>query len=414
VSSGEAITAAHMARDVVAAGGTARLLATEFTARFLGGGADGAVTRLTPDLQANRRLWTTLVRDLAPHAIVFADYPLLFFPSGAAPLADDTWVDELDALDAALVTLDHLGYAQRSMTVYFGPPHLSMASATTPALPPRMQIALPSPIHEPGPVDGRRGRPFRAWIAPPALPDGDLRDVRMRYGGDADGLLVLHSAPNWGWRAARQWGLPYYPALSGLLASALAGAGRTVTVVSVNDGDLLTPVASGEVRVRNLGGLPPAEFERVLQASDLVLTENSVSVGLGKAVCAGRPAAVLRNSHRLVDLLATGDAEGVAFARGLEAARLGSVFPFEVFPIWSRGDLEALGIHRANRFADCFEWIEVFGGVATRSALRELLLSPVVRADLSARQADYAGAVAGLPGPHDLLAAIAAEAPSPA
>jgi hypothetical protein len=184
--------------------------------------------------------------------------------------------------------------------------------------------------------------------------------------------------------------------------------------VSVNDGDLLTPVASDDVRVRNIAGLAPAEFERLLLASDLVLTENSVSVGLGKAVCAGKPAAVLHNSHRLVDLLATGDAEGVAFARGLEAARLGSVFPFEVFPIWSRGDLDTLGIHRDNRFAESFLWIEVFGGASTRSALRELLLDPVVRADLCARQTDYAGAVAALPGPHQLLAAMAAGAPGQA
>jgi hypothetical protein len=410
VSAGEAITAHHMAADVVACGGEVAFLASKLTAGFLGDGFAGRVTVLGPDLATNRDSWAAKIRDFAPDAIVFADYPLLFFPSGTVPLADDAWVAALDHVDAALVTLDHLGYAQRPMTIDFGPAHLSLATAMTPTLPSRMQVALPCPVQEPAAVEGRVGRPFRYWSPPTDWSPDRAASVRRRYLDDPRDVLVLHSVPGWARRAAALWELPYFRFLPRLLAEYLSGLGRRVTVVAVNDGSLLPPSGAADVAIVNLGALPAAEFEDLLLAADLVLTENSVSVGLGKAVCAGRPAAVLRNSKRLVELIETADPPIRDIVLAMEGERLGAVFRYEVFPIWSAADLDRLGIHRGNRFADGFAKLEAFGGEATRAAICDLLRDerrdgPRAERD---RQRVYAESVAALPGPDDVLRAMTA------
>jgi Family of unknown function (DUF6365) len=221
-------------------------------------------------------------------------------------------------------------------------------------------------------------------------------------------VLVVHSAAGWARQAADLWNLPYYRHLSRLLSVYLTGLGRPVTVVSVNDGRLLAPADAPDVRIVNLAPIPAAEFEALLIASDLVLTENGVSVSLGKAVCGLRPAAVLANGHRLVDLVATAEPAIREIVLGMERDRLGAVFPYEVFPIWGRRELDQLGIHHANRFAAGFVRLEAFGGEATRSAIRDLLCDDATRSRLRARQGAYAAAVAALPGPAELLAEIAA------
>src|SRR5690349_16316786 len=123
VSSGEAVTALHMAENICRNSGEIRFLASTFTARFLKNIFSEQVIEFTPDANSNVRIWQSLLREFRPDAIVFADYPLLFFSNGTVPLADEAWVRSLDNVDATLLTLDHLGYAQRQMSIYFGPPH---------------------------------------------------------------------------------------------------------------------------------------------------------------------------------------------------------------------------------------------------------------------------------------------------
>ena len=409
VSSGEAITAMHMATDVVAHGGEVRFLATGLTAGFLTEPFAARVRLLSDDIEHNRAAWALAVHDFDPDVVVFADYPLLFFPSGSAPLADDEWVRSLDVLDASLVTLDHLGYAQTSMTIYFGPAHLSMASATTPVLPARMHVALPCPSQSPVDVVGRVGSPFRAWGEPPTWTSEERRGVRQRFLRDERDLLVVHSAPGWAWRAADTWGLPYYERLSELLAHYLADLPRPVTVVSVNNGGLLEPIDDGKVRIVNVGALPASEFEALTLACDLMLTENAVSVSLGKAVCGLRPAALLRNSFRLIDLVDDLDEPLRRIVLRMESARLGAIFPYEAFPIWGQAEIDQLGLYRDNPLSHGFARLEVFGGDATRAELHALLVDARARADMRDRQAAYVRDLVPLGGPDEILRRFAGE-----
>ncbi|MFL5383826.1 MAG: DUF6365 family protein [Longimicrobiaceae bacterium] len=402
ISSGEAVTALHMAEAIAARGGRVRFLASPFAAACFRPRFPGRVTLLTNDREENRRRWTRLLRG-RPDAVVFADYPLLFFSSGTPPLADASWAAGLDRLDAALLTLDHLGYAQRPRLLFFGPPHLSLHFERTPPLPPRMEVLLPCPVQAPAAVPGRRGEPFRYWELPLAVGEAERRRVRSRYLDDDRELLVFHSAPTWARLHAERFGLPYYALLPRILEHYLAGAPRRVTVVSVN-GDAPPAASAGRgVRVVGVGRLPKDEYEALLLSADLMLTENAVSVTLGKAVCGLVPCAHLRNSWGLGELSARAEEPLRALVQESERARPGSVFPFEAFPIWRREDVEELGVFEGNGLAGCVPGVELFGGEATRAALHALLHDPAEREAVRARQRAYVDTLRALPGAYEAV-----------
>ena len=100
------------------------------------------------------------------------------------------------------------------MSIFFGPPHLGFHCETTPDLPSQMQILLPCPVQEPSAIRGRKGTPFRHWDMPPGLTEDERHRLRMLYLQKEQDILVLHSTPNWAWKAAEHFGLPYYSFLS--------------------------------------------------------------------------------------------------------------------------------------------------------------------------------------------------------
>ena len=403
VSSGEAITALHTAENVRLNGGEVRFLSSAFTARLLKNSFPEEVTEFTPDAKTNVEIWRSALKQFSPNAVVFADYPLLFFSNGAAPLADDVWVRNLEEIDAVLVTLDHLGYAQRPLSIYFGPPHLSMHCERTPELPKRMRILLPCPSNEPSEVKGRKGTPFRCLPSQSQLNEGQRRAARAAYLQDANDLLIFHSAAGWASRFANRMHLPHYRFLTDILEHYLSTLERRVTLVSVNNGALLAPSNHPNVSVHNLAPLVKDEFEQLLLACDLVIMENSISQTLGKAVCSLRPAAVLHNSYSLNELLPVADEWLRELLLKLEGIKLGSIFPYEVFPIWRREDVEDLGLFDQNSFAEAFARLELFGGEATREQFAQLLLDERTRAELRSRQETYVNRLSKLDDAYAVL-----------
>jgi len=388
--SGETITALHVATRLVARGHSVRFLATPFARRFLDGAFHQQIQDLGADSAGNCALWNAALREFRPDVVVFADYPMLFFRFGVAPLATvPGWVESLEDIDACLVTLDHFGFAQRAMGFYMGPPHLTFQYQWFPPIPDRMQIILPCPMHEPGPVEGRRGEPFRCWDVPISIPDAVRREIRHRYLAQEDDLLVFHSVPNWAWRAAEAFGLSFYRFLPRLFEEYFGHLPKPVTIVSVNNGGLLVPPVGAQVRVLNLSPIPTPDFEGLLLSADLVITENRVSISMGKAICGTQACAVLKNSHRLLPLL-EGASETVRdVVLAMENARPGTVYPYDVFPNGMAQELEELVLYRSNSLTRAFRDAEVFGGDATADALGRLLTDPGTREKLRADQMVY-------------------------
>lgn len=409
-SSGEARTAGRIAARASRHGWSCRFLASRHTAGYLPSEAD-RIEILGDDRTRNRRRWRRLLDGFAPDVVVFADYPLLFFSSGAPPLADADWAAGLEATDAALVTLDHLGMAQGRRTVWYGPPHLSQRAETVPAPPPSTTVLLPCPLHEPGPVEGRRGRPCRR-PGSAGGPSRELqREMRAEFAGDDGERLVLHTVSGWARRFAAAFDLPYHAYLPRLLAGYLSGVPGGVSVVSVNGAEPRRPVGRDDVRYRAVDALPPDRYQALLAAADLLVTENRVSASLGRRVALGRPCAVLRNTRTLSEVRARADGPAREMAAALERERPGSVFPWDVFPIWSADDLDDLGLFRENGFTETFADLEVFGGEPTGRRLRRLLVSAEKRTSLRRRQRAYMDRVAALPGAVEALEETAGAEP---
>lgn len=407
MSTGEAVTLMNMAQDLERGGASCTFITSGGARRYIEPAFPDRVQSLGGSLPDNRRLWEQAIERTRPDAIVFADYPLLYFSSGAVPLADDTWVGALERTGAALFTLDHLGYAQRQRIVAFGPPHMTFGMEVTPALPPNMQVLLPCPINDPAPVPDRRGRAFRCGVAQP-MPEAERLAVRARYLDDEQGLLVLHTAPGWAVHLARDLGLPHYRFLSELLGEMLAGLKRQVVVVSVNGDGLLEPVQIGGFRAVNVPPMPPSEFERLIAASDLMLTDNAISVSLGKAVSLGVPCALLANGSGITELQERRGEPGARWANAIEQERPGAIFPWEVFPIWNRDDLDWLGFGEDHAFRRCTMRVETFGGDATRATLAELVGDGLMRGTVGDAQREYMRRVSELPTASQVLASALA------
>jgi hypothetical protein len=407
--SGETITCLHMAESVTARGHEIRFLASPFAGKFLSQHFPDQIQPLGSDGRSNRKIWDDSMASFRPDAVVFADYPLLFFAGGAAPLADDpVWVEGLDSLDACLITLDHFGFAQEEMGLFFGPPHLSFHYQVFPAIPDRMNVMLPCPMHEPGNVEGRKGHPFRYWQVPIEIPATVRRETRDLYLKGRDEHLVFHSVPNWAWRMAEALGLPFYRYLPVILEYYLADLGKPVTLVSVNNGGLLSPPPDGTVRFLNLEPIPKTQFEGLLFGSDLVLTENSVSISMGKAICGLRNAGAMTNSMRLVELLDRLEGPLRDIVLAMERERMGSVYPFNVFPTGMIAELERIVLYRDNSLTRCFRNLEIFGGDKTRQALHDLLVDAKEREVLATARLDYVDRLRNLADCTDILEQVVA------
>lgn len=406
LGTGETITAFHMAQHLVASGHDVAFLASPLAARIVGP-SFGSITTLGPTLAENERLLHAMVADGRPDIVVFADYSLLAFPGGTSPLMGPSGqVAGLDDLDAGLATLDHFGFSQQESGLFIGPAHLSFHFQTFPTPPARMHMLLPCPMHEPTEVAGRRGQPFRYWDVPLRATEGVRPAVRDRFLGQGDGLLVLHAVSGWASKGAESFRLPFYQFFPELLTQYLGAIGRPVTVVSVNHGSLLVGPPAGPVRFVNLPPIPPSEFEDLLFSCDLFLTENKVSISMGKAVCGLRPCALLKNSHRLLDLVDRADPPIRDLLWRMEDARPGSVYPYDVFPTGMIDTLNEIVLYQDSSLPAAFAEVEVYGGDASANRLHGLLSDEETRADLISHQHRYVERVRALPTGTERLAGL--------
>ena len=394
--SGEAITALHMGQRLASAGHQVSYLTHPYCRGFLERGAAGEVREISNADSEVQRVWERALSDFRPDLIVFADYPLLYLSRRGKRLLECLEEPALDEIDVKLATLDHLGLAQGPMTIPFGPPHCTLTAHYLPAIPGRIEILSPCPIQSPKGRSGRQ-RAFRQYGGSLALDDSRRTAVRKRVLKSEDELLIFHSVPTWALKFCDRYGLPNYQYFQQLVESWLGGLGQPATVVSVNGRQLLGPSTEPNLRLLNLNRISPEEYDELLLAADLMLTDNRISSSLGKAVCGGTPCATLRNSKTLTQLFESADAPTLDIVRRMESEKPGAVFPYEVFPIWSAAELEKLCVLRDNPINECIQVLELYGGEATRERIGKLLLDDDLRAEMRGRCRAYAELLGNLP-----------------
>jgi hypothetical protein len=176
---------------------------------------------------------------------------------------------------------------------------------------------------------------------------------------------------------------------------------RPITILAVNNGFLLPEVKNSRVQILNLEPVGPSQYEALLNASDLFITENRISVSLAKAIYLRKHCAVLHNSRTICDIVDCSPEPVRLLAEEMERVRLGSIFPFEVFPIWARNDLENLGI--AHQGDEIYRMIEIFGGEQSAQEFQDLLIDSSSRERMRAVQSSYLSRVQSLPSPLQVL-----------
>jgi hypothetical protein len=388
--SSETVTAVHVAQSLLDRGHRAAFVASPGARRQIPPRFLGHVFVLSGDVEDNLAIWKDALERFAPHIVLFADYPILVSPRSSSPLGSHReWYARLLDLRACLVTFDHLGLGQCQEELILGPRHLCPQRVVFPAVPDGIRVMLPCPMHYPGPLEGRRGEPFRYWNAPLGLPDDMRRAVRRTYLDMDDDFLIVHSVPAWAWRTAEALKLPYYRFLPQILACYLEDIGRPVTLVSVNNGSLLAQPAGGPFHIINLPAMPITEFERLLFSADLIITENKPSFTIGMAVCALRPCAILKNSFGFSELSDRMPSQLGDCIAAMEQERPGAVFPFEIFPTDMTGQLDKLWPYRGNSLVGAYEELEIFGGEQTTERLARLLKDHEAQSAIRGHQQGY-------------------------
>jgi len=412
MATGETAAALVLAESIVAGGGEAWFLASGPAAQILRPKFGDRLQEMTADLAANQHHWRRMIDEVDPNVIVFSELRsiLALRLNRQFPLADLSWLRDLNGLDALLVALDHVGSTpsvQKMMARLSSHALFRLISNAWRPIFERMCILLPCPLHEAGKVEGRQGHPYRSMAMPLRVEPAVRAQVRARYLGDKDaedGRLIFHSVPRWSFRLAKTLKAPLYDCLAEILTEYVADVDEPVTIVSVNDGTLLRPSPNKRVRVVNLAGLPLAEFDALMLSSDLVLTENIVSFTLAKTV-GNAPGMALVNSFTLKEILER-EPEGSEIRRlalQMERRRAGSVYPHAMYPI-KKQDKAAASSPRRLLFnaaapsvpmpeemirvgslpSSPFIRAELYGGQTTRELFHHLLSDPKRRAQARA------------------------------
>jgi Family of unknown function (DUF6365) len=411
---GETTTAMALAESVVADGGEVWFLASPQAAQLMQARFPDRVHKMTPDIEVNRRMWRRMVRNLRPDVIVFSDIHELIFHSWnhSSPLIDLRWLRELEALDVPLVWIDLMGFAPWAQEVTarlsyfrFGP----LVLDTIRSFLERLWVILPCPLHEPGPVQGRRGIPYRNFSLPLQLAPEERTLVRSRFleEGQQEDILILRVVSSWQTMSAEERGLPLYDYLSELLAVYLSDLPKPVKLISVSDQCQLRPSTSPNLRVVNLRSMPPDDFERLLLSSDLLLTENEGGYTLGKAL-GSVTAVALVNSYTLEELLKR-EEYGSPIRRlvlKMERRHPGSIYPHLVYPRRARPSqivdnprerrkqrnpsaLLQDTLRRGRFLSSPFVRGELYGGAETRELFHRLLCDPSSRDRLKEQEMAY-------------------------
>ncbi len=401
-STGEATTVLNMTRQLVAAGDAVAFLAVRPAFDLLTSAQPESESYLlADDASANRAQWERAIAG-RPDVVVFADFQSQWMSAGVAAVENPVdWLNSVRSLDCLLVTLDHCGMAQRAVAIDFGPYHLGSRIEHFPPLPLNLKVLLPCPMHEPGPVPGRIGVPFQYMDV--SSPSTEMRrQARAVWSVGHDRLLIVHPVTRAASMFAHAFGISYYRFLPRLLAHHLGPLTPRVTLVSINAGALLPPGSDTGLEVMNVEGLPPQEFDTLLASADLLLTENLISVTLGRAIHAQVPAVVVRGEEP-----GSGGGQGRSatfshLLRDMSDACPGGVTPFTTFPVDVPAAVAATGLFDHNSIRDAFAEINLFeeeSGIR----LRELITTSESRALLGSNQSAYSRRIEMLPNAPEIL-----------
>jgi hypothetical protein len=406
---GELNVAMPLAQGIRRAGGEAWLLASPLAARVSRRQFTHGVFEATTDRATNQTIFWRMVKKYRPNLIVFSELYEIIQPRRrqGCPLIDRRWLSQIARTDLSLAFIDFIAHVSTLHAVLACPQcSRRLGAEALRSFFERLWVVLPCPLNEPAQIPGRRGIPFSIAPLPGRLdPERRAKLRRELLGTNAldDSLLILRTGSTWQAVLAEQSGVSIAEFMTPLFELYFSGLGKQVTVVNVSDRQTLAPSQTNDLRTVNLKNLPPDDYEKLLLASDLLLTDNEIGYTLAKTL-GNVPAAVMVNSFTAEQVVAREgrDSRLARLVTEMERQRPGCVFPYRIFPL--RVDPGQLGDDgdcshdlatvpktiRLNRMPSSpFLRLELLGGASTREALRRLLEEPSVREAVRSQETAY-------------------------
>lgn len=420
----ETTVAIALAEQVVAKGGIVSFLASPSAGKIVRTRFRDRVHLLTPNLETNLEIWRQIVKQLKPDIIVFSEFFVTWFPGIAmsrdlgypaeSPLMNWRWLRELQAIDAALIVIDTAminslmaqEIAEKGLSTYsLGPVVWRLLCSIFQ----RMSVMLPCPLHEPSPIQGRRGITYPSFDLPFKIDPKERSRIRARFLGvdqQEEACLILFGISRWSRTVAKRRGLRLYDRLGELLGIYLSNIRRPVTLVCVGDEPLLRPAENRNLRVANVNTMPPADYEKLLICSDLLITLDDTAQSQGKAL-GNVPSLVLVNSYSLDELLKRVEHHNPVrrFVIDMEQMRPGSIYPFIHYPLLAKRHLLTkeptemadpsfpgffhYTIRRGDIHMSPYLRAEIYGGHETEECFRRVLCDSAFRQYLQRQENEY-------------------------
>jgi Family of unknown function (DUF6365) len=245
------------------------------------------------------------------------------------------------------------------------------------------------------------------------LPDHERAAVRGELGLTGDRPVVLVTGANWQrTHEAYPRVTAFVQACQSMLERLLASLLEHADVLAI--GPRLVFGDRGPAGFHPLGPVAPQRFRRLIQAVDLHLSNNVISVSLHRLALRGIPSVVMINS-----LLARGgdppeppEGRGALGRPSLSSfgqtvvAGLDYLYPYRMFPVGWYHFLDSL--LDGNPFSDVITQVETFDEEAALAAILPLLTAGPERDRLAAAREKYLEALRKLPEVGSILNEVAA------
>ncbi|MGQ9557831.1 MAG: DUF6365 family protein [Desulfurispora sp.] len=364
----------------------------------------------------NGQLLDELLVTCRPEVVLLADYYNLFMEG---PLLEPARVEKI-ALP--LATFDSMNFAP-------GPTRLEKEilrhcrhsrvfgrggqfQTVLPAVPAHMAVLRSCPINRP--VAEKGILPVSLYKESCWQQDEDKRrSIRQRFNFSEREKLVMLARSSWAqlvfriiaMEHGRGNSFSYERVLQQLLRLYLGQVEGTVVVLGIG----LQPGFSAvdeKVRFVSLPFLSLEEYQSLLWAVDLFITDNITSCSAAKAAVGGVPVLVLTSS-----LESRGDGMYLApFELSAEALRLlqqweravpGSIFPYNVYPFgWIK---ELAPLLQDNPYCDLLVRAEMFDVQGTGELIQRLLYDQAVQERLAEARQQYRQILLTLPGAREAM-----------
>jgi hypothetical protein len=247
----------------------------------------------------------------------------------------------------------------------------------------------------PAPLASPRAASAYAGLGPDQpVSAGERRDVRAQLGLATDAPLIVTTTA--GWQLPDVQSFPGNRSLAervpGLLGQIVEAAVAEATLVHIGPVALPGLASSLGARYRWLAQLPPAQFESVIGAADVLLTTNLAATSIATAISRHVPVIVVQHAP---DACARGSVVDTWLAG--EPPPL----PFRVWPMGLHEFLRP--VLADNPYVDALTHVELVDQPALEAALRELVEPGPARTAAIERQLGYAAAVRALPCAAEVL-----------